>query len=132
MVYKLHKALYGLKQAPRAWNQKIDSFFKKQGFQKCEMEYGVYVKHSGSNMIIVCLYVDDILLMGSCNHKKKSADVLMKDVKTEHLIRLRDEIGVVVFDGYELRDGVENNSYPELLRGVRSSEVLMLSEVVEF
>src|ERR1043165_7170816 len=32
MVYKLHKALYGLKKAPRAWTQKIDSFFKKQGF----------------------------------------------------------------------------------------------------
>src|SRR3954463_1547 len=67
MVYKLHKALYGLKQAPRAWNLKIDSFFKKQGFQKCEMEYGVYVQHSGSNMILLCLYVDDILLTGSCS-----------------------------------------------------------------
>ena len=30
------------------------------------MEYGVYVQHSGSNMILVCLYVDDILLTGSC------------------------------------------------------------------
>src|ERR1051325_10820065 len=126
MVYKLHKALYGLKQAPRAWNQKIYSFFKKQGFQKCEMEYDVYVKHSGSNMILVCLYVDNKLLTGSCN-QKKPADVLMKDVKTEHLIRLRDGIGVVDFDGYELRDGVENNSYLKLLRGVRSSDVLVLS-----
>ena len=63
MVFKLHKALYGLKQAPRAWNLKIDSFFKKQGFHKCEMEYGVYVQHtSEGNMILVFLYVDDILL----------------------------------------------------------------------
>ena len=61
------------------------------------MEYGVYVKHSGRNMILMCLYVDDILLIRSCNHKKKPADVLMKDVKTEHLIRLRDGIGVVDF-----------------------------------
>ena len=65
MVFKLHKALYGLKQAPRAWNLKIDSFFKEQGFQKYEMEYGVSVKHSDNNMILVCLYVDDILLTGS-------------------------------------------------------------------
>ena len=69
MVFKLHKALYGLKQAPRAWNLKIDSFFKEQGFQKCEMEYGVYVQHtSEGNMILVCLYVDDILLTGSSEH----------------------------------------------------------------
>ena len=43
MLYRLHKVLYGLKQAPRVWNLKIDSFFKLQGFIKCEMEYGVYV-----------------------------------------------------------------------------------------
>ena len=30
------------------------------------MEYGVYVQHtSKGNMILVCLYVDDILLTGS-------------------------------------------------------------------
>ena len=62
MVFKLHKALYGLKQAPIAWNMKIDSFFKGQGFQKCEMEYGVYVQQtSEGNMILICFYVDDIL-----------------------------------------------------------------------
>ena len=66
MVFKLHKAFYGLKQVPRAWNLKIDSFFKRQGFEKCEMEYGVYVQHtSEGNMILVCLYVDDILLAES-------------------------------------------------------------------
>lgn len=31
------------------------------------MEYGVYVQHtSDGNVILVCLYVDDILLIGSC------------------------------------------------------------------
>lgn len=67
MVYKLHKVLYGLKQAPRAWNLKIVSFFKHLGFKKCEMEYDVYVPHtSDGNVIRVYLYVDDILLTGSC------------------------------------------------------------------
>src|ERR1051325_11686699 len=86
MVYKLHKALYGLKQAPRVWNQKIDSFFKKQGFQKCEMEYGVYVQHSGSNMILVCLYVDDVLLIGSCPKDIiKFKEVLMNEFEMSDL-----------------------------------------------
>jgi hypothetical protein len=81
MVYKLHKALYGLKQAPRAWNMKIDSFFKLQGFIKCEMEYGVYVQHtSDSNMILVCLYVDDIMLSRSCSYEiTKFKKVLMNE-----------------------------------------------------
>ena len=34
------------------------------------MEYDVYVQHtSEGNMILVCLYVDDILLTGSCEHE---------------------------------------------------------------
>ncbi|PNY08922.1 putative copia-type protein [Trifolium pratense] len=66
MVYKLHKAQYGLKQAPRAWNKRIDQFLIPLGFKKYIIEYGVYVMDSkGSGSLIVCLYVDDILITGS-------------------------------------------------------------------
>ncbi|WJX50083.1 hypothetical protein P8452_36436 [Trifolium repens] len=65
-VFKLHKALYGLKQAPRAWNKRIDNFLVMQGFRKCSVEYGVYVKKSDDkHMLIICLYVDDLLVTGS-------------------------------------------------------------------
>ncbi|XP_058726096.1 uncharacterized mitochondrial protein AtMg00810-like [Vicia villosa] len=87
MVYRLHKALYGLKQAPKAWNLKIDSFFKLQGFRKCEMEYGVYVQYtSKGNMILVCLYVDDIVLIGSCSDEiVKFKKVLMNEFEMTDL-----------------------------------------------
>lgn len=66
MVYRLHKALYGLKQVPRALNMKIDAFFQQQGFNNCEVEYGVYVKYTNKdNVILVGLYVDDMLLTRS-------------------------------------------------------------------
>ncbi|GAU43786.1 hypothetical protein TSUD_378110 [Trifolium subterraneum] len=65
-VLKLNKALYDLKQAPRAWNKRIDQFLVMQGFVKCSVEYGVYVKHSDDkHMLIICLYVDDLLVTGS-------------------------------------------------------------------
>jgi hypothetical protein len=64
LVYKLHKALYGLKQAPRAWNKRIDQFLIQLGFKKCMVEYGVYVMKSGLGTVIVCLYVDDLLITG--------------------------------------------------------------------
>lgn len=81
IVYKLHKALYGLTQAPIAWKLRIDSFFMLQGFRKCEMKYGVYVHHrSNSNIILVCLYVGNILLIGSCSYEiAKSNKVLMNE-----------------------------------------------------
>jgi hypothetical protein len=66
LVYKLHKALYGLKQAPRAWNKRIDEFLINLGFKKCVVEYGVYVLSSEElGSVIVCLYVDDLLITGS-------------------------------------------------------------------
>lgn len=65
-VYKLRKALYGLKQAPRAWNKKIDGFLCQIGFAKCISEHGMYVKHStDKGTLLVCLYVDDLLVTGS-------------------------------------------------------------------
>lgn len=55
MVYKLNKALYGLKQALRAWNKRIDGFFVHQGFKKCSIEYGVYVKGTKETKILLVL-----------------------------------------------------------------------------
>jgi len=66
MVYKLHKALYGLKQAPIAWNKKIDQVLFQIGVKKCSVEFGVYVqKLSDGGTVIICLYVDDLLITGS-------------------------------------------------------------------
>ncbi|XP_058774565.1 uncharacterized protein LOC131648853 [Vicia villosa] len=39
----------------------------------------------------------ELLEVAHCSNQKKLADVMMKDVKTEHLIRLRDGVGVVDF-----------------------------------
>ena len=61
-VYRLHKALYGLKQTPRAWNKKIDSFLREKKFVKCTTEHGVYVRRSNNELLIICLYVDDLLI----------------------------------------------------------------------
>lgn len=37
-VYKHNKALYGLKHAPRAWFNRIESYFRKEGFGKEDSE----------------------------------------------------------------------------------------------
>lgn len=60
-VYKLKKALYGLRQAPRAWYSRIESYFVKEGFQKCYCEHTLFVKTEGGNSLIISLYVDDLI-----------------------------------------------------------------------
>ncbi|XP_040952808.1 uncharacterized mitochondrial protein AtMg00810-like [Gossypium hirsutum] len=64
-VLKLKKALYGLKQAPQAWNTRIDTYFKENGFKQCPYEHALYVKKNGGNMLFVALYVDDLIFMGN-------------------------------------------------------------------
>ena len=61
------EALYGLKQAPRAWNTRIDTYFKENGFKQCPYEHALYAKNSGGNMIFVALYVDNLIFMGNNN-----------------------------------------------------------------
>ncbi|CAA7024669.1 unnamed protein product [Microthlaspi erraticum] len=65
-VYKLKKALYGLKQAPRAWYSRIEAYFTKEGFQRCEYEHTLFVKtREGNKILIVSLYVDDLIFTGN-------------------------------------------------------------------
>ena len=78
-VYKLLKALYGLKKASRAWNRLIDNFLGKQGFVKCTVEFGVYVKETQhKNLLFVCLYVDDLIIIGDVNEEIEQFKEKMK------------------------------------------------------
>ena len=63
-IYLLKKALYGLKQAPRAWYSRINDHLMSIGFVKSLSESTLYVKHTGNNILIVSLYVDDLLVTG--------------------------------------------------------------------
>ncbi|KAL2231171.1 UNVERIFIED_CONTAM: Retrovirus-related Pol polyprotein from transposon TNT 1-94, partial [Sesamum indicum] len=65
-VCKLVKSLYRLKQAPKQWHEKFDKTILAFGFTVNENDKCIYCKVKGDKMIILCLYVDDILLIGSC------------------------------------------------------------------
>ncbi|GJZ78330.1 retrotransposon protein, putative, ty1-copia subclass [Tanacetum coccineum] len=64
-VCKLQRSIYGLKQASRSWNKRFDEKIKKFGFTQNLDEPCVYQKASGSNVIFLILYVDDIIIMGN-------------------------------------------------------------------
>lgn len=64
-VCKLVKSLYGLKQAPKQWHEKFDRAVLSFGFEINDSDKCVYTKLKGDECIILCLYVDDILLFGT-------------------------------------------------------------------
>jgi hypothetical protein len=65
MVCKLLKSLYGLKQAPKQWHEKFDKTLTSIGFVVNEADKCVYYHFGGGEGVILCLYVDDILIFGT-------------------------------------------------------------------
>ncbi|KAJ0507783.1 putative RNA-directed DNA polymerase [Helianthus annuus] len=65
-VYKLVKSLYGLKQAPTQWHQKFDEVILSHGFLLNQADKCVYGRFESSGKgVIICLYVDDMLIFGT-------------------------------------------------------------------
>ena len=64
-VCKLIKSLYGLKQAPKQWHQKFDQVILANGFKVNESDKCIYSKYNYGNGVIICLYVDDMLIFGT-------------------------------------------------------------------
>jgi hypothetical protein len=62
-ICKLQKSIYGLKQASQSWNMCFDEVVKEFGFINNIEEYCVYKKVSGSAIVFLVLYVDDILMI---------------------------------------------------------------------
>ena len=65
MVCKLLKSLYGLKKAPKQWHEKFDITLTSVGFVVNKADKCVYYRYDGGEGVILCLYVDDILIFGS-------------------------------------------------------------------
>ncbi|KAL0413393.1 UNVERIFIED_CONTAM: Copia protein [Sesamum radiatum] len=61
-VYRLQRSIYGQK-AFRSWNTHFDEVIRGYDFIKNEHDPCVYKKISGSSIVYLVLYVDDILLI---------------------------------------------------------------------
>ncbi|KAJ6861975.1 retrovirus-related pol polyprotein from transposon RE2 [Populus alba x Populus x berolinensis] len=64
-VCKLHKAIYGLKQAPRAWYHELRSFLLAAGFTNSHSDTSLFTQATGTNLLYLLVYVDDIILTGN-------------------------------------------------------------------
>ena len=64
-VCRLLKAIYGLKQAALQWNKALHDSLLKMGFTRTFADPGIYIHFHNQDLIILIIYVDDALFMGS-------------------------------------------------------------------
>lgn len=66
-VCRLHRSLYGLRQSPRAWHKRFSDFLEEVGFNLCQSDHSLFTYRHSNIFIVLLIYVDDILLTGSCS-----------------------------------------------------------------
>ncbi|CAM8948953.1 unnamed protein product [Rhodiola kirilowii] len=76
-VCKLVKSLYGLKQAPKQWHEKFDKVMLSNGFKINECDKCIYVKNTEHGYVMLCLYVDDMFIVGSNENLVKSTKAIL-------------------------------------------------------
>ena len=57
--------LYGFKQSPRAWFGKFSQAVEKFSLQKSKSDHFVFYRNSSLGIILLVMYVDDIVIIGS-------------------------------------------------------------------
>ncbi|GKC07866.1 putative RNA-directed DNA polymerase [Tanacetum coccineum] len=100
-------------QPKGSWNKRFDEEIKKYGFTQNPDEPCVYKRASGSNIVFLILYVDDILLMG--NNIPMLQDVkswLGKSFAMKDLVEAAYILGIKIYRDRSRRlIGLSQNAY---------------------
>ena len=122
---KLNKSLYGLKQSGRMWFKCLSAFLLKEGYKNDPISPCVFIKRSGSEFVIIVVYVDDLNIVGTPEELEKATSCLkekfeMKDLgKTKFCLGLQIEhtkVGIFVHQSSYLEKVLKrfymDNSHP--------------------
>nr|GEV92332.1 hypothetical protein [Tanacetum cinerariifolium] len=97
-VCKLQRSIYGLKRASSQWNKRFDEEIKKFILIQNRDEPRVYRKASGSDIVFLILYVDDILIMGNnIPRLKEVKDYLRKCFSIKDLGEAAYILGIKIY-----------------------------------
>ncbi len=61
-VLKLLRSLYGLKQAGYEWSEELERFFIDSGFNRSQVDQGVYFWRTGDEHTVITVSVDDMAI----------------------------------------------------------------------
>ena len=100
---KLNKSLYGLKQSGRMWYNRLSEYLIKEGYKNDSICPCIFIKRSGSEFMIIAIYVDDLNLIGTPQGITKAKDCLKKEFEIKDMGKTKFCLGLQT---EHLKDGV--------------------------
>lgn len=65
VALRLKKSLYELEQAGRSWSHLLHGKLEHAGFARCTTDISLYFNRLGSEMIVVGVYIDNLMVTES-------------------------------------------------------------------
>ena len=92
----LDKCIYGTVQAARQWSKKFRYKLQKLKFIVSTIDPCIMIRHNKNGIVILCIYVDDVCLMGD----DAAIEEAINDIESEFKIRregpLKDYLGCII------------------------------------
>ena len=82
---KLCRSLYGLKQSGRMWYNRLSEYLLRKRYKNDPLCPCVFIKRSGSEFVIIEVYVDDLNIIGTTNELSEAVVNLKKEFEMKNL-----------------------------------------------
>ncbi|CAI7807594.1 unnamed protein product, partial [Closterium sp. NIES-54] len=114
-ICQLQKSLYGIKQAPGLWQQYLHTRLIRIGFRQLPHDQGMYRLTKGTDYILLIVYVDDLLYIGSTNNVttwfegelQKDLTLTVSSTVTQYLgLNIQEEEDVIYLNAAKYGDTV--------------------------
>ena len=102
-VWRLRKSLYGLKQSSRNWHNLLHDYLIELNFKQSSADTCLYINHSGREVVILLVWVDDIIL--GCSSTSVSDDIKRK---LSSKFKMKDLGKLSIFLGIKFHQGDES------------------------
>ena len=101
---KLQKSLYGLKQSGRMWYNRLSEILVKEGYVNDPICPCVFIKKTGSEFVIIAVYVDDLNLIGTPKELQTAVEYLKKEFEIKDFGKTKSCLGLQI-------EHLENNIF---------------------
>ena len=93
---KLCRSLYGLKQSGHMWYNRLSEYLLRKMYKNDPLCPCVFIKRSGSEFVIIAVYVDDLNIIGTTNELSEAVVNLKKEFEMKNLGKTKFCLGLQI------------------------------------